>query len=611
MMRIILSILIFICLILFSIYTFWGNDNSSKQNFEIILVTHRNNNLMGEYIKKAYESVLQEEGVPFKWETHGNLWRQSPKQVLKNNNVLIFPDYLTQRIPYEFSVWVEDFIDLGGNVFIVYNCGTMESNGSYREKAVFTRLLGMNYITYNKYNSLAFQMANLKFKDQEAVDMFEIPPGRYDDNFILTGYQYGNLFYPIAKVDVNYIDNKNVLSYSVFEDGIVSPNTFHKKQGNGNVLFANIPLGYLKAYGSDDLILRSFLKTFLYKIAHVPHLERSPYHKSGLVLNWHIDDGRERKNIYKYSQNYNIIRKNLRQSFDITAGDYVNEPGDKKGFDAAKNPEPIRYLMKMGIIGSHGGWAHNWFVKKQQNNEFSKDDIEYYIKLNNQVLSLITNYKIREYAAPNGIHPQPFLTKFLEQNGFLAYYYPGDLGSEPNRTFFKGKMVSDKVLAFPVMPKQDIVSIYEFDRDKITPAEYGKWLINTLDFAVKNSYIYLIYNHIYDFDEHPQYIDPFVNFLDKVEQYESEEKLKVDTMSYFTEFILRFLKTEYKFILRDKLMVVELNNPQGLDGICVAIPKYLCRKPPGSGFYIEEDENYFYVNITEKVYEKSIICNLH
>ncbi len=608
MFRIILSILIFISILLFTYYTFWVIEIPERE-LEVYLISHSNLNELDISIKAAYESVLEEEGVNFRWITHGELWPSTPAKVLRKTNILIFPDYITSRIPYEFSVWIEDFIDLGGNVFIVYNCGTMSEQGGYREKAVFTRLLGMNYVTYNKYQSLAFQMANLRFKDQETIDLFEIPCGKYDDLLTITGYQYGRLKYPVAKVDVEFVDEKNIMAYSVYEDGRIAPNLFHKKVGKGNVFFANLPLGYLKAYGSDDLLLRVILRTFLFDISHFPHICNTPSNKGGIVLNWHVDDNREWKNIVEYDKK-GFLRASLPASFHITAGDYVDTKEDQTGFDASKNPDLVRRMMEYGKIGSHGGWAHNWFAKKLMNNEFSDDEIEYYIDINNRVLSLITKYDIVEYAAPNGVHPQPKLTNILEKLGFTCYYYPGDLGSRPNRTFSQGKMVSEKVIAFPVMPFQNKVSVMEIGWDNVPAEDYERWLLESLEHVIRDRTIFLFYSHLYDFEVHPQYIKPFIKFLNKMEKLQKENLLIVKPMSDFAEFIQRFLHTKFRFVLKENILVAELKNPLGLDGISVAIPKNLSRRPGGTGFYIEEDENYFYLNITEKVYEKSIVCNL-
>ena len=608
--RQIFSIIILIAIFVFTVYSLYLTFSPREKKMEILLITHHELNAMEENIKNAYISVLEEEGVRFKWITRGDLWRSTPRRILLEHQVLIFPDFVTQKIPKEFEVWVEEYVSLGGNVFIVYNSGTMTENRGYREQAVFTRLLGMNYVTYNKYQSLAFQMAKVRFKDRNAADFFEIPHGKIDELNTITGYQYGALDYPLAKVDISFIDDKNVLIYSLYQDGKSSPNTFWKKMGGGNVLYTNLPLGYLKAYGTDDLLLRTFLRAFLFKIAVIPHLCNTPYNRGGVVLNWHVDDNREHNNTIRFEK-VGLFRTSLPASFHITAGDYLSTPGDNKGFDAASNPQLVRKLMKYGTIGSHGGWAHNWFADKLLNNEFTESEIEHYINLNNQVLSLITNYPIVEYAAPKGVHPQPQLTAILKKMGMKCYYYPGDMGSRPNRTFSKGIMVSDELIAFPVMPMGKNVSVMELGIDGVSSADYKKWLNSNLDYLVRNHTIFLIYSHFYDYHYHEKYIIPFIQALDRMEKLQYENKLIVQTMEYFTDFIHRFLKTEYVFIIRKDMMVVELQNSAGLDGISVAIPKKLCRRPPGSGFYLTEDSDYFYVNITDDVYEKNIVCHLH
>jgi hypothetical protein len=236
----------------------------------------------------------------------------------------------------------------------------------------------------------------------------------------------------------------------------------------------------------------------------------------------------------------------------------------------------------------------------------------HYVDINNKALSAITGYQIKEYSSPCGVHPQPTLTSFLEKEGFVAYYYLGDLGSAPNRTFHNGAMVSDQVIAFPVMPMGEIASIKEIAENEIAPEIYEKWLFQNLDNVMNNKEICLIYNHIYDFKANPQYIKPFKNFTNKIIEYHSKDKLIANTMTYFAEFILRYLKTDYQFFINDidQTMIVNLNNPEGLDGITVAIPKNNYQEPTGNGFYVEEDTKYYYVIITEKIFEKSLICPL-
>jgi len=40
-------------------------------------------------------------------------------------------------------------------------------------------------------------------------------------------------------------------------------------------------------------------------------------------------------------------------------------------------------MNKYGIIGSHGGWAHNWFAKNLEEGKFTQKEILHYEKYKN------------------------------------------------------------------------------------------------------------------------------------------------------------------------------------------------------------------------------------
>ena len=57
--------------------------------------------------------------------------------------------------------------------------------------------------------------------------------------------------------------------------------------------------------------------------------------------------------------------------------------------------------------------------------KFKGPEIYEYIKKNNDSLSNVTGYKITEYAAPAGVHPQPLMTKELEKLEKVLLLYRG------------------------------------------------------------------------------------------------------------------------------------------------------------------------------------------
>ena len=207
-----------------------------------------------------------------------------------------------------------------------------------------------------------------------------------------------------------------------------------------------------------------------------------------------------------------------------------------------------------------------------------------------------------------GVNHQPVTTQILEKLGFIAYYYTGDMGSAPNRTFVNGKMVSDKVIAFPDMPNGTVASFAEMKRAGISAEGAKKWMDDILDYAVKNRTVRLFYSHLYDISEFsPDYFPAVKALLDDVEQNQDDGKLELKSMSYFAKFLLRFLKTEYTFKNQGDKLEVNLKNSEGLSQITMAIPKVRYQKPgPSAELFLDEDETYYYLTYNGNSHDQTL-----
>jgi len=231
------------------------------------------------------------------------------------------------------------------------------------------------------------------------------------------------------------------------------------------------------------------------------------------------------------------------------------------------------------VVGSHGGWAHNWFATGLERGTFTTGEIEDLVGRNDACLQSVTGRPVRAFAAPNGVHPQPQLTRVLEGLGIRAYYYTGDTGSPPNRTFFDGAMISPKMWAFPVMPNGLQASIGEMIKAGLRPRQIGAWLADTLRYLVDQRTIRLVYSHPYDLLR-PRYGAAFGRFLDRVESVQAEGRVTVAPMEYFADFMSRFVRTESSFARDGGDLVVSLSNPAGLEDIAVAVPAELAGPAP-------------------------------
>jgi hypothetical protein len=569
-----------------------------KGKIEIFLAYHPALVAINPCILEAYQSVLQEEGVPYRTIDVEELISLLPG-MLPDGPAIILPEGINQVLPERFADWVKKYLEEGGSVLIGYDAGTKYQNGLYRDQAAFTDMIGLNYILYNQCPECAYSNGLLRFADRRAMETLEIPPGKTDENLEVVGYMYGTLTYPFARsAFTKEIGSRKVLAHMVDRTGKRYPAIVETRYGKGTALYAGLPPGYLKCY-SDEFLLRSLIRFFLFRSVKIPHLMSVPGGKGGVVINWHIDSNAEW--IYlPLLKKKGYFRDSLKYSFHITAGDYNLEVGDRQGFDASnKGRKLVEMIMPYGIIGSHGGWGHDWFASRVNSGEFKEKEIEKFITKNNKSLEEITGYRIEEYSAPLGVHPQPVATNVLERLGMIAYYYTGDQGAGPNRTFANGKRVSDCVIAFPVMTFGNIISLGEMKHYGKTPGEVYDWLTGVVDYAAKNRVVRLIYSHPNDVKYYPKTVS---DFLDTLSSIQKDGKIWIETMTYYAKFFLRFLRTTYDFTYEGPILSVRLKNPEGLDNITVAIPKHGLGKPeiPSLGVSFDEDEDYFYFTIQEE-----------
>jgi len=554
----------------------------------------------------AYASVLQEEGVAFRKIETSVLISLPPARVRTNNPVIIFPDSAAQELPSEMRNWVREYLAQGGNIAVIYDAGIRTVDGAFLDVPVFDEATGVNYMLYRKYRGDAYQTGSLEFRGAAESEFFQVPAGKLANPEFVSGYAYGTLKYPFARNEIlNPADSGRIYADMVGEAGQKYPALVIRRAGKGTSLYANIPLGYLKSY-SDDLLLRVVMRTFLFRVIGLPHLMSTPGGRAGLVINWHVDANPDWKFICDAEQ-AGILRPGLAYSIHITAGDFRDKPGDGLGFDAGGKGRPnVEQLMKYGDIGCHGGWAHNWFAANLNNGSFGKREAHTYILKNREVLENITGYRIDSYSAPTGVHPQPMLTRVLEKEGFIAYYYTGDTGSAPNRTFASGKEISDRVIAFPIMPYYKNASLYEMSVANVSQANVRKWLLGVADYVEKNRAVRLIYSHFRDVQP---YQDAFQVFLDRLESDQKKKTLLIKPMSYFAKFMLRRLKTDYSFRRCDRTLRVELENPEGLEGITVAVPRSGFRKPEQNDLEIQADDDYYYLTILDNKHEKVLVVD--
>jgi hypothetical protein len=468
---------------------------------------------------------------------------------------VILPDSVHGRASDLFVGSIHDYVATGGHLMLVYDAAVETLQGFYsRDRSRLSDLAGVDYALYKTLGSSTIQASDVS-GSIPAMDELGVPPGKYFP-FIqpppgrsgastpietqLRRYQYGSLAYPSFVTSGEY--SGHVLLHSLA--GVVAGEHTYQK---GSVLFVNLPLGYLKS-NTDGLPLHAFLKYFSTRTLSLPYLLAVPDGVGGLVLDWHVDSNAAIQSLQEL-ETWSIVKQGP-YSIDVTAGPDTYAIGDGKGFDVLHNPVSqalVRAHSQRGDeIGSHGGWIHNYFAAHVETK--SAETVKF-LELNKAALEQVTGKTVAEYSAPNGDQPV-WVTHWLEDHGFIAYYFTGDTGMAPTHDYRGGKRGARNIWAFPMVQMDRAASFEELTSEDVPFSVIQQWLEALTNFVVGHEQVRLAYFH-------PPGILPFHeevnNWMEITAQLRAQGRFRWYTMAQMADFLNSRQKVRWKLTERDGL----------------------------------------------------------
>jgi len=523
----------------------------------------------GDPLISIWMDAAREEGIRMETVSVSTFLRPSLAWAAHDYAGIVMPDTVHKSANSVLLLRLEDHVRAGGHLMLVYDAATKTPAGVYYpQHAPLSKLLGVEYALYDTLLDQTTELGPV-WAGHATIHELGIPPGKTlpftgtpagsagNDPEAIAGYQYGILRYP-SYVTRGAFPGKRLLSTGT--GGLAAG---YREAGKGGVLFVNLPLGYLKGQ-TDGLPLHTFLRYFAETILSLPTLSASPQGVGGLVFNWHIDSNAALASLEELDK-YGVLSQGP-FSIHFTAGPDARQFGDGLGMNLAHNAGMQKWLQRFkergDALGNHGGWIHDYFgLNVLENN---RAEMERFLVLNNQVMEAASGEKMREYSAPVGTQPK-WVTQWLESNGFVAYYFIGNTGMAPTRSYREGKLFTQKIWSFPVVTFGKVASFEEADRENIPDREVANWLIQISDFAADNATIRTFYSH-------------------PTGWY---------TMSQIADFLNRREQASWHLALKGDSMIVEASHPSDLDQLSWKFPKPRFEKPvieTGSGKVIEHEK---------------------
>lgn len=541
----------------------WHGTDSASRTPEIVLLLPDGADGSDPLIQ-AWIDAAGESGVPLRPKRASEFL-----QPLRGSSwpvAVVLPDTVHTRAAPALVTTLVRYVDDGGRLLLVFDAATLTPEGAYLSgPARLSALAGVDYGLYDRYRSKATANSLIR-GEAKAFQSLGLPPGKYiptRTGAVVSTYAYGTIRYPHFRTQ-GHFDGEKLLTAEPAGDLVAGV----RQHGAGRVMFVNLPLGYLRTR-SDGALLHGVLGYFNDRVAALPRLLAVPDGVGGLVLNWHVDSNSSYAALDTIASRTSLLDAGP-FSVHITAGPDTYRPGDNAGFNLDRDPRARAWAEQFRrgghALGSHGGWIHNLFGEGV--NEDNENDFRHYLELNFASVENAAGRRLDEYSAPQGNQPQ-WVTDWLADHGVLAYYFTGDTGMAPTRTYRDGQRSDRLTWAFPITPIGRAGSFEEAERDGVPAPAVQAWLRGMVDFASDERTVRLVYFH-------PPgallYLHPLQAMLDHADSLD-RTAFRWYTMGAHARFLQRREAVSWRLRWASGAEVLEAEHPASLLHMAWQIPK--------------------------------------
>ncbi|MBA2676654.1 polysaccharide deacetylase family protein [Ramlibacter sp.] len=522
-------------------------------------------------VAQAWIDAAREEGLPLETMTDDAFMRYSGNR--DSIAGVILPD-IVHKVASELLIsQLHSYVKTGGRLMIAYDAAVLDTHtGGYSAgQSRLSRLAGVRYAMYDDLRDLTIGSGPV-YGNHDTEKELGMQPGKLDFKYSsvpgmgeMTTYGYVKLQHSYFRTGTRY--GARTVMATQQGDVVVGRNQY----GDGEVLLVNLPLGYLKTR-TDGYMLHRMLWHFAVDVAQLPRLAPVPRGEGGLVLNLHIDSNAAQAPLLQLEQ-WDWFKTGP-FSMHVTAGPDTYEPGDKLGMDLDHNPVMQEFLHRQAAlgheVGNHGGWNHDIFGGLAT--ETNRADYEPWLDANNRSVAQAVGKPVRAYSAPEGNQPV-WSTKWLERNGFKAYYFTGDTGLGPTRSYYEGKRPEGSLWAFPVSNYLKIATFEELEDPKrartFTGDDIGGFLIKLSNYVADQRVARLFYFHP---PAAPRYTAVMEGLMGEAKRLAAQGRFRWYTMERLADFMSRREQAQWSVVRESRKLTLRAESTQSMQELSWIFP---------------------------------------
>ena len=503
---------------------------------------------------------------------------------------VILPDTVHPQASDLLINTLYQYVENGGQLLVSFDAALFKlDHNRYAEHASrLSKLVGVRYAMYEDLRDQTLNSATVLIS-QEGERQLGIQPGKLDfpseqsepwgelttyayEDLVYDHYRTAPLEHALAKVSLSGehtalgTDTEKVRTWIRSEEGdtILS---LHQ-HGQGQVMFANLPLGYLKTR-TDSYLLHRTLSYFGTDMAGLPRLAATPEGIGGMVLNLHVDSNSAQKPLSDLEQSgwFN----DGPYSIHVTAGPDAHREGDGLGLNMTENAWMREFLKRQHAqgheVGNHGGWTHNVFG--YQANEHNQERFVPYLERNHASIQNATGHAPQVYSAPMGNQPT-WATHWLHARGFKAFYTTADTGLGATRSYIEGKPSPyARLWNFPISNFKRIATVDELEEFGMQEHEIQEFIVNLFEHVSDNHLVRLFYFHP---ATTPQYYKTMRALREQAQLLQQKNTFRWYRMADLSDFMNRRADIHWQLHKRSDQHELQAKSQDSLEAMTWIIP---------------------------------------
>ena len=549
-------------------------------------------------ITHAWLDAAHEEGLPMRTMTGDEFIRQHASG--QRMAGVILPDTVHPNASDLLVNTLYQYVEGGGQLMVNFDAALFELHHKHyaTDESRLSALVGVRYALYSQLQDDTLHSGPV-FASREGERQLAIQPGKLDyaddapDSWgELTTYAYDHLVYDhfrtapwSAAGAPGLLHTRNARTAPLSPEhvalgvGTGSLRTWLKSaqgdvivsshaHGQGKVLFANLPLGYLKTR-TDSYLLHRVLSFFGTHMAQLPRLAATPNATGGMVLNLHVDSSFAQKPLEELEKSGWF--DNGPYSIHVTAGPHAHHEGDRLGLNIPQNPWMQAFLKRQHDkgheVGNHGGWTHNVFGNEAD--EDNRSRFEPYLELNHDSIRDAIGQEPVVYSAPMGNQPT-WATQWLQERGFKAYYTTSDTGLGATRSYIQGQPTPHTQLwNFPISNFKRIATVDELEQFGMQEDEIRDFIVDLFAHVSEEHLVRLFYFHP---ATTPQYFKTMTALQEQARVLQQKQVFRWYGMAELSDFMNRRATVSWQVHDQPGQRQLLASSPQSLNTMTWLIP---------------------------------------